>query len=166
MARIEARRTIQSDCSMDAAQEALIRYFNSLGARVKNVGPNYIEASTGSQAGLRTKGAGFTANSDYPMRTSVALSASENGCVAELTFVDELGVGLKVGLKKGYREEFTAKADAIERVLAEATSNQAESPASKDGEDVSMQLARLAELHASGALSDDEFAAAKTRLLA
>lgn len=49
---------------------------------------------------------------------------------------------------------------------AAAYREQAAAPAASGGDDVIAKLNQLAQLHASGVLTDDEFAAAKAKLLA
>jgi hypothetical protein len=61
--------------------------------------------------------------------------------------------------------ELKAKRIAAEAALAAETAMQPPAPAAEFGGDTVAQLAQLAELHRAGALSDDEFAQAKARVL-
>ena len=72
------------------------------------------------------------------------------------------GLALAAGYRMGQRqvEEQRAQDEASSRQQAQAP--QAAAP---PGEDVISQLEKLAELHQSGALTDEEFAAAKKKLL-
>lgn len=55
---------------------------------------------------------------------------------------------------------------AAEAVAAQQAAAPAPAPAPAGGDDMMAKLTQLAQLHAQGILSDDEFAAAKAKLLA
>lgn len=64
------------------------------------------------------------------------------------------------------REQDAAAAEAYYAQQASQVQQQAAPPATAPtGEDLTSKLAQLADLHASGVLSDAEFAAAKAKLL-
>lgn len=57
------------------------------------------------------------------------------------------------------------QAEAQQAQQAEAPQAPPEPPAAPAGEDLTAQLMKLADLHTAGVLSDEEFAAAKAKLL-
>ena len=73
-----------------------------------------------------------------------------------------LVAGMKMGQKKGAQQ---AQAQAQQQGAAEATA-QASAPAAGGLDDAAIaQIQKLADLHKSGVLSDEEFAAAKKKIL-
>ncbi len=73
------------------------------------------------------------------------------------------GLALAAGYRMGQRraEEQTAQAEAYGQQGAQQTAQAAAPPT----EDVTAQIEKLSELHQSGALTDEEFAAAKKKIL-
>jgi hypothetical protein len=67
---------------------------------------------------------------------------------------------LCVQFRSKHRAEFRAIRDAVDQARA------GQAAPVTNGNDLASELAKLAQLHAAGALSDQEFAAAKARLLA
>jgi hypothetical protein len=171
VARLEYRESFSGACSPEQAQLATVRYLGSIGARMNAVSPTYIEAATGSQLALRMKGGLFADKSDYPVRTSVTISPTPEGCRIDVTCVDELGVGFKVGLRKGYQSAFQARVTDLRKAVAEQGQPDAPLPAPPPPDrggtegDLAQQIAHLTDLHRSGALTDEEFARAKAKLL-
>lgn len=173
MARLEHSDSFTTARSPQDAQQAALNYFASIGAQVGTVSPNYVEASSGSQAAIRVKGGLFAKGADYPMRMSATIEPDGDGSKVSLNLVDTLGFGIKAGLRNGYRAEFGAKAQAIRTAIeggAPATpapppSAPADTGAEAANSPLAQELEKLAALHASGALTDEEFTAGKERLL-
>lgn len=64
------------------------------------------------------------------------------------------------------QQQAAMEAAAAQAVAAQMPAPQPAAPAASPGDDLMAQLSRLGQLHAQGILSDDEFAAAKAKLLA
>jgi hypothetical protein len=76
-----------------------------------------------------------------------------------------LVAGMKMGEKKA-EQEVAMKQQAAQQGAQQAQAQQAAvKPAPAAGGDVTAQLQNLAQMHTSGVLSDEEFAAAKKKLL-
>lgn len=78
------------------------------------------------------------------------------------------GAALLVGARMGERraEEAQAQQQAAQQQTYEQGKQEAQvKPAAPSGGDLTAQLNNLNQMHASGALSDEEYAAAKKKLL-
>lgn len=64
------------------------------------------------------------------------------------------------------QQQAAMEAAAAQAVAAQMPAPQPAAPAASPGDDLMAQLSQLGQLHAQGILSDDEFAAAKAKLLA
>lgn len=64
------------------------------------------------------------------------------------------------------QQQAAMEAAAAQAVAAQMPAPQPPAPAASAGGDLMAQLSQLGQLHAQGILSDDEFAAAKAKLLA
>jgi hypothetical protein len=77
------------------------------------------------------------------------------------------GVALLVGMKAGEnraKQEQAAQQQGAQQAQQQAAPAPAPAPSSSGG-DLTAQLNNLNQMHASGALSDEEYAAAKKKLL-
>ena len=82
------------------------------------------------------------------------------------------GLALAAGYRMGQRQAEEQKAQAEEykqqgaqQAQAAPVAAPAAAPAAPPKEDLAAQIEKLAELHQSGALTDEEYAAAKKKLL-
>jgi type II secretory pathway pseudopilin PulG len=79
-------------------------------------------------------------------------------------------MALMVGMAAGRRQAEAAQQQAAQQQAAQEQAyqqgKQDSAPAPSGGKDVTAELQKLAELHKSGVLTDQEFAAAKKKLLA
>ena len=79
-----------------------------------------------------------------------------------------LAAGQKRGREQAQQEMAQAEAlkqQGAQEAMAQQQATQAAAPAAPSTEDVIAQIEKLSALHQSGALTDEEFAAAKKKLL-
>jgi hypothetical protein len=115
MARFETTSRFTTEVKPQDVQVRFLMELGARGAHMQTVAENYLEAQTGSQVGSRMKGGAFTKPSEWPMRTTIVITTGDSATLVQVTCVDTLGLGVKVGLRGKYRE---ASSEMIEKLRA------------------------------------------------
>lgn len=118
MARLQHSAQIESKRSAKESRERVLAYFASIGARMLTVSDDYLEARTGSQVGTRVKGGMIARPSEFPMRTLIVIRSIEGGSSLDVTVVDDLGFGFKVGMKNKYQRGFEERVADVSAAIA------------------------------------------------
>jgi len=111
MSRIEMMATVQSVLPPIELVNKILVIANQQGIKLTQVAENQIDFRRGSQASLRIKGALFTKSSDFPVVTVLRCDALGTGSNVVINSLDDLGVGVKLGMTKKYHaavQEFGA----------------------------------------------------------
>lgn len=166
MARITEQRSVTVTCDpATALQRAAAAIIERKHGRVEHAAGNKLEGRVGSQAAIRLKGGMIASIADFPLVAAVEAVPRRDGAEVRLTVADDLGFGFKFGMKAKYTRAASELADLL--VLSVAAPSPAIVPAQPPpvAASVADELAKLADLHASGVLTNDEFASQKGRLL-
>lgn len=129
MARIEHRREITTPLSPVDAHAHLLAAFAARNASMAQVSGNYLEGRTGSQAAIRLKGGWLAKLEDFPVVAAVAIAPAGSGAVVRLTVADDLGFGVKTGMKKKYTQAVEHFAAQLAGSLAGPTTARGACPA-------------------------------------
>jgi hypothetical protein len=130
--------------------------------RVTRLSPSTFAMSGGTRGITRTFGLWVTRTSSLPRRAFVETSAVSGGTRLSARIEETWGPGyLNPRSKRTYDALFAQWMQGLRAAMPALPDESA-----VQGQDVAGQLARLAELHAQGVLTDDEFASAKASVLA
>ena len=130
--------------------------------RVTRTSPSTYAMSGGSHGITRTFGLWVTGANALPRRAFVETSAAPSGTLIRARIEETWGPGfLNARSKRTYDAQFARWMQAL-RAAIPALSDE---PGAR-AQDIAGQLARLAELHAQGVITDEEFSSAKASVLA
>jgi len=135
MARIERRQQITTPLSPADARARLLAAFAARNAKMARVADNYLEGRTGSQAALRLKGGWVAKLNDFPVVAAVDFTPTGSGTVVRLTVSDDLGFGLKTGMKKKYDQAVEQFASQLSAALAAPSLEHGRCPAGHPASD-------------------------------
>ncbi|HEX7143920.1 MAG TPA: SHOCT domain-containing protein [Gaiellaceae bacterium] len=131
-----------------------------IGMRLTRPSPNTFVMNHGSNPRARAFGVWFEPSS-LPSKAHIEISAAPGG--TRLTVrIEETWPNY---LEEKSRTEYAALFDQWLQALREAIPALPDEPGIQ-GHDIAGELARLAEVHAQGVITDDEFSAAKAAVLA
>ena len=118
----------------------------------------------GSQASLRLKGGWIAKIEDFPVEIEInVISLGDAECDVTVDVRDSLGFGFKAGMKNKYQQAVSMWMTDFRQLYAPLTTARASTEASSTS--LSAELESLRKLHQDGSLNDDEFQAAKAKLL-
>ena len=86
------------------------------------------------------------------------------GTAVRITVADDLGFGLKDGMTKKYRQAVEELADALANAVTSSAPTTSLGNATNTTTSVADEITKLANLHARGVLTDEEFASEKAIL--
>ena len=130
--------------------------------RVTRLSPSTFAMSGGTRGITRTFGLWVTPTSSLPRRAFVETSAVPGGTRLSARIEETWGPGyLNPRSKRTYDALFAQWMQGLRAAMPALPDESA-----VQGQDVAGQLARLAELHAQGVITDDEFSSAKASVLA
>lgn len=104
MARIEITGALQSPRQPVELMDLIVARAVTCGIEVVRTAPNQADFRRGSQAALRFKGAAFTSINQFPVVAVIRCDAAPHGSNVVINSLDDLGVGIKLGMTKKYSE--------------------------------------------------------------
>lgn len=144
------RETLELDLAADVAEQVCRRAISELGWRIlDDEGNRLVVKEVSPQA------------TSFTWSAKIEVTIQENGRWSEILLNGSItGMG---PIQKGHlRGQLGALKNKITVAAQNATDDHESAPR---GNDLSSELARLADMHESGVLTDDEFAHAKAQLL-
>jgi hypothetical protein len=102
MSRIEMTGTVQSVLPPLELVNKILQLAQQRGINFTQVAENQIDFRQGSQAAIRLKGAIFSKTSEFPVVAVLRCDPHGSGSIAVINSLDDLGVGLKIGVTKKY----------------------------------------------------------------
>ncbi len=114
MAQVMEQRAVTSELPADTVIRQLVAKLTSRKhATIERVDNNSIEGHLGSKTALRLKGGWIASTADFPVVVAVALQPFNGGSEVSITVADDLGFGLKWGIRKKYERAASEVADAL-----------------------------------------------------
>jgi len=104
MTQIEFSATMHSSRPPSEVIVRLCQLVGSNGISAIQVAENQADFRRGSQAALRIKGGIFSKISDFPVVAVVRCDETPTGSSVVIRSLDDLGIGLKIGMQKKYSE--------------------------------------------------------------
>lgn len=120
MARIELLGSLPSQLSPTDLMDRVCHIAASRGIEVLRSAPNQADFRRGSQLALRFKGAIFTNVEQFPVVAVIRCDPTATGSIAVINSLDDLGFGLRVGMRNKYTEAVRRFGALLSSFVAEA----------------------------------------------
>jgi hypothetical protein len=160
MAQVERSDAWTTSLAADRVGSAIEEFAAQTRMRVTRTSPNTFVMSHGSNPRARAFGVWFEPSS-LPSKAYIETSAAPGG--TRLTVrIEETWLNY---LEAKARSQYAALFDQWLQALREAIPAVPDEPGGQ-GHDIESEFARLAELHAQGVITDEEFSSAKAAVLA
>lgn len=162
MARVERSDAWTTSLANDRVAYVIGEFAARERMRLTRVNPSTFAMSRGSPGITRTFGLWITPASSLPRRALIETSAAPSGTRISARIEETWGPGyLNPRAQRAYDAMFAQWMQGLRAAMPALPDESA-----VQGQDIAGQFARLAELHAQGVLTDEEFSAAKASLLA
>jgi hypothetical protein len=161
VARVERSDAWTTSLAGDGVGEVIGEFAARERMRVTRISPSEFAMSGGTHGMTRTFGLWVTRASSLPRRAFIETSAAPSGTLINARIEETWGPGyLNPRSKRTYDALFARWMQGLRAAM----------PALRDdtavqGQDIAGQFARLAELHAQGVITDDEFSSAKASVM-
>ena len=123
MAQIELSASFPSVHPTEYTIERLCQLAETEGFKVSRVAPNQADFRRGSQAALRLKGGLIAKIGDFPVVAAVRCDPALSGCTVVIHSLDDLGFGLKFGMRKKYTEAVRTFGETLAGMVGYINSN-------------------------------------------
>jgi hypothetical protein len=123
MSRIEMTATVQSLVPPIELVDKILLLAKQQGIKFTQVAVNQVDFRRGSQAAIRIKGALLSKSSDFPVVTVMRCDVLGTGSNVIINSLDDLGIGLKLGVTKKYNVAVREFGEIIAALVTQAESS-------------------------------------------
>lgn len=121
MSRIELIGSLPSPLAPSDLMDRLCHLASLRGIEVHRSAPNQADFRRGSQFALRFKGAIFTKPEQFPVVAAVRCDPAPQGSTAVINSLDDLGFGLRIGMRTKYTESVRIFGALLSSLISEAS---------------------------------------------